>query len=171
VLSLATEAAHDPTTAVLWFAVAIYVVGVLGIVIPVLPGLLLCVAAVLLWAAETGGTIAWITLGIVVVIYATCLTLQFLLPGRRMKREGVGGLTLTLGVVGAIIGFFVIPLVGLPIGFVLGVFAAEYVRFHDLDRAWQATKSALRGVLHSMGIELGAALLIAITWTVGILAH
>ncbi|MHA7126860.1 DUF456 domain-containing protein [Janibacter indicus] len=171
VLTLAVEASPDPTTAVLWFAVAIYVVGVLGIVIPVLPGLLMCVGAVLLWAIETQGTIAWVTLGVVVVIYAICLTLQFLVPGRRMKREGVGGLTLALGVVGAVIGFFVIPVVGLPAGFVLGVFAAEYVRYQDLDRAWQATKSALRGVLQSMGIELGASLLIALTWTVGILVH
>lgn len=170
-LTLATEAAHDPTTVVLWFAVAIYVVGVLGIVIPVLPGLLLCVAAVLLWAAETGGTIAWVTFGVALLLYAAGVTLQFMLPGRRMKREGVGGLTLALGVLGAIIGFFVIPVVGLPFGFVLGIFAAEYVRFHELDRAWQATKSALRGVLHSMGIELGTSLLIAITWVVGILAH
>lgn len=170
-LTLATEATHDPTTVVLWVAVAIYVVGVLGIIIPVLPGLLLCVAAVLLWAVETGGTIAWVTFGVVAVLYAVCLMLQFLIPGRRMKREGVGGLTLTLGVVGAIIGFFVIPGVGLPIGFVVGVFAAEYVRFRDLDRAWQATKSALRGVLHSMGIELATSLLIAIVWVVGILAH
>ena len=151
--------------------IVIFVIGVLGIVIPVLPGLLLCVAAVLVWAGFTGGTTAWVTFGVVAVIYAVTLLLQFLIPGRRMKRDGVGGLTLTLGVVGAIIGFFVIPVVGLPVGFVLGVFAAEYVRFRDLDRAWQATKAALRGVLHSMGIELSAALLIAVTWTVGIIAH
>ena len=74
-------------------------------------------------------------------------------------------------IVGAIVGLFVIPGIGLPIGFVFGVFAAEYVRFRDLERAWQATKSALRGVLHSMGIELSAATLIALTWTVGVLAH
>lgn len=170
-LNLAAEAVHDPTTAVLWFAVAIYVVGVLGIVIPVLPGLLLCVAAVLLWAVETGGTIAWVALGVVVALYASGVTLQFLLPGRRMKRDGVGGLTLALGVLGAIIGFFVIPGLGLPIGFVLGIFAAEYLRYRELERAWRATKAALRGVLHSMGIELGTALLIAIVWFVAILAH
>ena len=88
-----------------------------------------------------------------------------------MKREGVGGLTLVLGVLGGIIGFFVIPVVGLPVGFVLGIFGAEYLRFRELDRAWSATKSALRGVLHSMGIELATALLIAITWTGGVLLH
>lgn len=170
-LSLAAEAAHDPTTIALWIAVVVYVVGLLGIVIPVLPGLLLCTGAVLLWAGSTGGTTAWVTFGIVAVVYAVTLLLQFLIPGRRMKREGVGGMTLALGVVGAIIGLFVIPGIGLPIGFVVGIFAAEYVRFRDLDRAWQATKSALRGVLHSMGIELSAAALIAVVWVGGILAH
>lgn len=170
-LSLAAEATHDPTSIALAVGIVIFVVGVLGIVIPVLPGLLLCVAAVLVWAGFTGGTTAWVTFGIVAVIYAVTLLLQFLIPGRRMKREGVGGMTLALGVVGAIIGLFVIPGIGLPIGFVVGIFAAEYVRFRDLDRAWQATKSALRGVLHSMGIELSAAALIAVVWVGGILAH
>ena len=36
-LSLAAEASPDPTTWMLALALAIYVVGVLGIVIPVLP--------------------------------------------------------------------------------------------------------------------------------------
>ncbi len=170
-LNLVAEATPDATTVVLWVAVAIYVVGVLGIVIPVLPGLLLCVAAVLLWAAETSGGLAWGTFGVVLVVYLLTVTLQFMLPGRRMKRDGVGGMTLALGVLGAVIGFFVIPVIGLPIGFVLGIFGAEYGRFRDLDRAWSATKSALRGVLHSMGIELTAALLIAIIWVVGIVLH
>lgn len=170
-LTLAADAAHDPTGITLWVGIAIFVVGVLGIILPVLPGLLLCVSAVLLWAVGTGGPTAWITFGVVLALYAIGVTLQLLIPGRRMKREGVGGLTLLLGVVGAIIGFFVIPVVGLPVGFVLGIFAAEYVRFRELDRAWSATKSALRGVLHSMGIELMTALLIAITWTGGVLLH
>lgn len=170
-LTLAAEAAPDPTGWSLWIGIAIFVVGVLGIIIPVLPGLLLCVTAVLIWAVGTGGTTAWITFGVVLALYAACLVLQYLIPGRRMKREGVGGKTLLLGVLGAVVGFFVIPGIGLPIGFVLGIFAAEYLRFRELDRAWTATKSALRGVLHSMGIELSAALLIAITWTGGALLH
>ena len=170
-LTLAAEAAPDPVGFTLAVAIAVFVVGVLGIVIPVLPGLLLCVAAVLLWSVQTGGAIAWTTFGVVLALYALGVTLQVLLPGRRMKREGVGGLTLALGVVGAIIGFFVIPVIGLPFGFVLGIFAAEFLRFRDRDRAWSATKSALRGVLHSMGIELSTALAIVLTWTIGVLAH
>lgn len=170
-LTLAAQTAPDPIGFGLLVAVVLFVVGVLGIVMPVLPGLLLCVGAVLLWAFDTGGTLAWSTFGVALVLYLIGVSLQLLIPGRRMKREGVGGLTLALGVVGAIIGVVVIPLLGLPIGFVAGIFAAEYLRFHELDRAWSATKSALRGVLHSMGIELTTALAIAITWTIGILVH
>ncbi|WEV78958.1 DUF456 domain-containing protein [Janibacter cremeus] len=170
-MTLAAQAAPDPIGFGLLIAVAIYVVGVIGIVLPVLPGLLLCVGAVLLWAIDTGGTLAWLTFGVALVLYLTGVSLQLLIPGRRMKREGVGGLTLLLGVVGAVVGVVVIPLLGLPIGFVAGIFAAEYLRFHQLDRAWSATKSALRGVLHSMGIELTTALAIAISWTIGILLH
>lgn len=170
-LTLATQAEADPIGFGLLLAVAIFVVGVIGIVLPVLPGLLLCVGAVLLWAIDTGGTLAWATFGVALVLYLTGVSLQLLIPGRRMRREGVGGLTLVLGVVGAIVGVVVIPLLGLPIGFVAGIFAAEYLRFHELDRAWSATKSALRGVLHSMGIELTTALAIAISWTIGILLH
>lgn len=170
-LTLAAEAAPDPTGITLWLGIALFVIGVLGIVLPVLPGLLVCVGAVLLWAIGTGGPTAWITFGVVLALYAIGVVLQLLIPGRRMTREGVGGLTLVLGVLGGIIGFFVIPVVGLPVGFVLGIFAAELIRYRELDRAWAATKSAVRGVLHSMGIELGTALLIAITWTGGILLH
>lgn len=170
-LTLVAEATPDATTVVLGVASAIYLVGVLGIVIPVLPGLVLCVAAVLLWAIGTTGSLAWTTFGIVLVIYALGVTLQFILPGRRMKGDGVGGMTLALGAVGAVIGFFVIPVIGLPIGFVLGIFGAEYGRFRDAQRAWSATRSALRGVLHSMGIELATALIIALVWTGGIALH
>ena len=58
-LTLAAEATHDPTSIALAVGIVIFVIGVLGIVIPVLPGLLLCVAAVLVWAGFTGGTTAW----------------------------------------------------------------------------------------------------------------
>ena len=101
-LSLAAEATHDPTSIALAIGILFFVVGVLGIVVPVLPGLLLCVTGVLVWAGYTGGTTAWVTFGVVAAIYAVTLLLQFLIPGRRMKREGVGGMTLALGVVGAI---------------------------------------------------------------------
>ena len=98
------------------------------------------------------------------------MVLQVTIPGRRMKRQGVGGSTLLVGALAGIVGFFVIPVVGLPVGFVLGVLGVEYTRTRDLGRAWYATKRALVGVLHSMGIELGTAVVIGGVWATSALA-
>jgi hypothetical protein len=45
----------------------------------------------------------------------------------------------------------------------------EYARSRDRSSAWRSTKSALKAVFTSMGIELLAALAIATTWVVGVL--
>ncbi len=144
------------------------VIGVLGIVVPVIPGLLVAVAGVLLWAAERGGTDSWVVFGIVLAIYLAGLALQFLVPGRRLRAQGVGTGTLLLALVIGIVGFFVVPVVGGPLGFILGIFLVERVRSRDSGQAWTRTKHALRAVLTSMGIELAAGLLVATTWVVGV---
>ena len=58
-----------------------------------------------------------------------------------------------------VIGFFVIPVIGLVIGFVLGVYLAELATREDLRLAWTSTKHAVKGVALSMGVELAGALL------------
>lgn len=163
--------AVDPTPSATWVYVLIFAVGLLGIVVPILPGLLLCVAAVLIWAIDTGGTLAWATFAVALLVAAAGMALQLLLPGRRMKRQGVGTRTILLGLLAGIVGFFVVPVVGGPLFFVLGVYAVEYARYQEKQRAWAATRSALVGVLHSMGIELLTAMTIAVVWVSGVLAH
>ena len=166
-----TAAVPDATPASLWVLVLIFAVGVLGIVFPVLPGLLICLGTVLVWALDVGGTRAWVTFGLAALIYAVGVVLQLTIPGRKMKAEGVGGWTIVLGLLAAVVGFFVVPIVGAPLFFVLGVFLVEYSRYRERDRAWAATQAAIRGVLRSIGVELAAAMAIATTWTVGILSH
>jgi hypothetical protein len=45
-----------------------------------------------------------------------------------------------------IVGFFVVPVVGLFIGFVLGVWLAEMLRLGDSGTAWRSTRHALVAV-------------------------
>ena len=52
-----------------------------------------------------------------------------------------------------VVGFFVIPVVGLFVGFVLGIYLAERRRVGQAD-AWPSTKAALRAVGLSILIEL-----------------
>ena len=63
-----------------------------------------------------------------------------------------------------VIGFFVIPVIGMLVGFVLGVFVAEMARQRRTDEAWRSTKVAVKAALMSVGIELLAALIIAVGW-------
>ena len=68
----------------------------------------------------------------------------------------------------AIVLFFLIPVVGAPIGFVLGVFLVELARKREGHTAWRATVSALKAVAVSVGIELAAGFVIVLVWLLGV---
>ncbi len=144
------------------------VVGLLGIVVPVLPGLLLVLGGVLLWASLTGTGVAWTVFAAALLVAVAGYTLQYLLPGRRMRQRGVRSSTLALAVVAGIVGFFVIPVVGALLFFVLAIFLVENGRTRDRALAWARTKHAMLAVAQSVGIELVAGLVIAVLFVVGV---
>ncbi len=146
------------------------VVGVVGIVVPVLPGLLLIVGAVLLWALEEGSTTGWVLLALVVAVYAAGAVLQWVVPGKRMRRAGVSTSTLVAGVVAAVVGGFVIPVVGLFVGFPVGIFLVSLARTRDRREAVRATGHALRAVGTNILIELATAFTIIAAWALTIIA-
>lgn len=159
-----------PEGTTVWVPAILIIVGIVGIVVPVIPGLLLAVLGVLLWAYETGGTTAWTFFGVCVAIYLAGVVTQFLVPGKRLREQGVRTTTLLLAVVLGIVGMFVIPVIGFIVGFVLGIFLVEQGRSRDRTQAWTRTKHALKAILMSMGIELCAGVLIAATWVIGVLS-
>jgi uncharacterized protein YqgC (DUF456 family) len=152
-----------------WVPALLIAIGMVGIVVPVIPGLLLCLAAVFIWALDAGTTLGWWVFGVSAVLYLAGVALQYAVPGRRMREAGVRRSTLVLAVLLAIVGFFVIPVVGALVGFVLGIFLVELSSSHDRTAAWASTRAALRAVFLSMGIELLAAVAIAVTWVAGLL--
>lgn len=154
----------------IWVPATLIVIGLVGIVVPVLPGLLLVLGAVLLWSWEVSSPLSWWVFAASAALYAAGVSLQYLVPGRRMRRAGVRTSTLALGVLLGIVGFFVIPVVGAAVGFVLGIYLVEHGRSRDARTAWTATKTALGAIFLSVGIELLAGLAIATTWVLGVLA-
>jgi uncharacterized protein len=156
------------TTETLLVAVVI-AVGLVGILVPLIPGSILVFAAIAVWAYVEGTTGAWVTLGVAAVILAAALLVKYLWPMKRMRSADVGTRSLLAGGVLGIIGFFVIPVVGLIIGFVLGVFLAELALRHDSRVAWTSTVHAMKGVALSVGVELAGALLATMVWVVGVL--
>jgi uncharacterized protein YqgC (DUF456 family) len=143
-------------------------VGLVGILVPVLPGSILILGAVLVWSIDRGDPTAWVVFALVAVMLVVGAVVKYAVPGRRLQATGVPQRTLALGAVLGAVGFFVIPVVGLAIGFVLGVYLAETNRV-GRDQAWPSTKHALKAVGLSVLIELAAGMIAALTWFVGAL--
>ncbi|MGN6611515.1 MAG: DUF456 domain-containing protein [Angustibacter sp.] len=146
----------------------VILVGLVGVVVPVLPGLILVLGAIVAWALERQDDVGWAVLAVAVVVAAVGQVAKYLVPGRRLKQAGVPARATWAGVVLGVVGFFVIPIVGLPLGFVLGIYLAERVRLHTHAAAWPSTLHALRAAGWSMLIELATVLLMALTWAVGV---
>ncbi|MGY4100195.1 DUF456 domain-containing protein [Nocardia sp. R16R-3T] len=145
----------------------VILVGLVGIIVPILPGVILIFGAIAVWAFLTGGATAWIVFAISTALLVLSGVIKYTWPGRKMKDAGVSNRALFIGAIFGIVGFFIVPVVGLFVGFVLGVYLSELHRLRDNQSAWQATVHALKGVGLSMLIELFGALLATGVWVIG----
>ncbi|MFF0544729.1 DUF456 domain-containing protein [Nocardia thailandica] len=145
----------------------VILIGLVGVIVPILPGVVLIFGAILVWAILTGGTGAWAVFAVATVALAVSAVVKYTWPGKRMREAGVSNRALIFGALVGVVGFFVVPVVGLFIGFVLGVYLAELYRLKTNDRAWPATVHALKGVGLSMLVELFGALVAAGVWLTG----
>lgn len=146
-------------------------VGLAGVLVPVLPGLLLVWGAGVAWAVlDGGGWVRWTVVAVLTVLMAVGTALGYLLPGRAAGGSATRSrATLLWAVLGGVVGFFVLPVLGLPIGFVLGVYAAEAVARRDLRSAVPATWIVLKAFGLGVLVQLGAGVLMVGTWAVGVL--
>lgn len=147
----------------------ICVVGIVGTIVPFLPGTLLCAIAIGVWAVFTGGYGWWIGVGALAILAAS-MVLKYLIPGRSMRNQGVPAVVLIAGGAGGVVGFFLIPVVGVVVGFVAGIYCAELVRLQSIQAAWPTTVAAMKAAGISVLIELAAALFATAVWFGGAVA-
>lgn len=144
--------------------------GLCGVVVPVIPGLLLILGVGLWWAIGDGGTTAhWITFTAIAIIGVLGTYLKYAVPAKRTSQAGASNISMVFALVLGVVGMFVIPIIGGPIGFVVGVYLAERKRLKAHTPAWLATKGALKGFALSMLIEFTAAVLMIGAWVIGVL--
>lgn len=147
------------------------VVGCLGIVVPVLPGSIIALIGLVIWAFTLRAVEGWVVLALGGTLLLAGMSASWVLTGTRLRRRGIPNRTLLFGLVGGVIGMFVIPLLGLPIGFVVGLLLSETVRNRDfrtaLESSWVAAKAVGLGVL----IELSCALLASAVFIVGAIGY
>jgi uncharacterized protein YqgC (DUF456 family) len=144
--------------------------GIVGVVVPVLPGALLVWAAIAVWALAVGSPTAWAVLAVATLLIAAAQLVKLLVPGRRLRAAGVDRRSIFAGAVLAGVGFFLIPVVGFFIGFPLGIYVEERRRLGQHASAWHSTRKALHAMGLSIVIELSATVLAAGVWLAAVLA-
>lgn len=138
-------------TLLYWVLVAVMAVGVVGAVVPGIPGTILILAAIVIWGAAYG----FAGLGIPLVVAAVALIgnmgIDFLATYLGAKQAGASKWGQIGAVIGLLLGVFGLlpafpiggPLLGLLIGPLLGAIIGEYL----YQRNWQSALKAGVGIV------------------------
>ncbi|RPF27598.1 DUF456 domain-containing protein [Georgenia muralis] len=144
-------------------------IGIVGAIIQLYPGSIIVLAAVAVWGVVTGGAVGWTVVVVATLAVVLAGVAKYLLAGRYLTGAGVPGRTMVVGAALGVVGFFVVPVVGLPLGFVLGVYLAETGRRRNHADAWRSTVAAMKATGLTILIELAGALVATGAWVVGLL--
>lgn len=156
----------DFTTVLSAIGYLLIFLGLVGAVVPLLPGPFFIWLGVFLWAWADGFVqIGWPTLLVLGVLTLAAWLADLFLSTISSRRAGAGwlsiGVSILTGIGGALLLSF-IPILGSLVGAVVGAIAGlwymEYRAKGDRELATQAVRGYIGGVLLSMAVELTAAL-------------
>lgn len=123
--------------------------GLVGTVIPIIPGVLLMWLTVFIYSLADGFTAvsmpAFLVISVIAVITGTS-DLWLTLFGA--KKGGASIKSMLIGTAGAIAGSFIFPLVGTIVGYIAGLLLGEYWQHGD----WELAKKAGLGGLAGWGV-------------------
>ncbi|WP_434994746.1 DUF456 domain-containing protein [Arthrobacter sp. Ld5] len=161
----------DPQLLVTVVCGALIAVGIAGVVIPVLPGSILIIVSLLVWALTVASTTGWTVFAVGTVLAGAGLAAGLVLTGRTLRQRQIPGRSVTVGVLAGIAGMFVIPVVGLVVGFALGLFLSEFARQRNAREAVTSSLHALKATGFGILAELALACLAGATWVIGVWVH
>ncbi|RMG90682.1 MAG: DUF456 domain-containing protein [Chloroflexi bacterium] len=151
--------------------IALMVVGLIGVIVPIIPGMLLVWLAALFYVLVSGFTAVSPLTFILITLISLCAgTSDFWLPLLGAKQSGASRQSLIFGIIGGILGTFILPLFGTIIGYALGILLGEYLARRNWQAALKASFTGLAGWGIATAIQLGGSLLIIILFTADVLA-
>jgi uncharacterized protein len=149
------------TTTLYWILLALMLVGVIGAVVPVIPGPSLILGSILVWIVVQGvGNVSWTPLIAIFVILILSAGVQVLAGYWGAKQAGASKWGQIGALVGLGLGFFGLlpalplggPLIGILFGPLLGAFIGEFLYRKELPFAERANLAFKAGI----GIVLGS---------------
>jgi uncharacterized protein YqgC (DUF456 family) len=147
-------------------AAIVMVIGLGGVLIPVLPGLALMWLAALLYGFQVGfGSAGIAAMAALTVLLAVSIATGLILPKRSAQESGAAPWSVWVALVGAIIGFFAIPVVGAIIGALIGMFLAERVDKGDWVEARMSTIGMAKGFGVNTLVQFGIGVIMLTAWS------
>lgn len=143
-------------------------VGIVGIIVPVVPGSLLIAGSLLIWALTVQTAAGWLVFGVGAALAIVGMTASAILAGRTMKQRKIPSWSILAGLVLGVVGMFVIPVVGLFVGFALGLFLSELTRHKEFGPAWSSSYAALKATGLGILVELGCGFAAGTVWITGL---
>ncbi|MGC9333273.1 MAG: DUF456 domain-containing protein [Anaerolineae bacterium] len=138
-------------------------VGIMGTVLPVLPGTILILLGALVYAVVEGfQSVGWPTLVVMGLLTALATSADVWASSVGARVGGASGWSVLLGLAGGLMGLFLFSLPGAVIGALLGVLLTEMMRVRNWRKALRAGGGWLLGWLLSTVVQLGAGLVMVV---------
>lgn len=142
-------------TIVLVLTLIVMLVGLIGIVLPIIPGtILIFVVAVIYALIERFQAVGWPTLVVLGLLAAVATSADIWASSVGAKMSGASGWSVIVGLVAGLAGFVVFSLPGAIFGAILGVLLTEIIRLGDWRQALKAGSGWLLGWVLSTVVQL-----------------
>jgi len=144
-------------------------IGLVGIVLPLLPGSILIFAAALGYAVLDGfQTVGWVTLVVLGLLAVVATTADLWATSMGARAGGASGWSILAGMLSGLVGLLFFSLPGSIIGALLGMFLVEVLRVKDWRKALKSGGGWLMGWLLSVILELaiGLVMIAIFVWRV-----
>jgi uncharacterized protein len=146
--------------------------GLIGAFVPFMPGPLLVWLAALVYAVATRfAVVGPAAFGFMTLIAIFAATADFWMSMLGAKTLGASGRSILWGIVGALIGFLILNLLGAIIGYALGILYYEYRLHGDWHAAFRASVGGLAGWGLATAVEVVGSLLIIVIFVWQIFTH
>ncbi len=132
--------------------------GLLGVVFPVLPGVPLVFAGMLLAAwTDHFRHVGWVTLIILAVLTALSVAADFFATALGAKKVGASRKALLGSVIGTVVGFFIVPPWGIFIGPFVGALLGELWHSQEVHKSLKVGLGTWLGLVLGVVLKLGLA--------------
>ena len=145
-------------------------IGLLGTFVPFLPGITLIWATGFAWVIlDGGGWLRWLLFVFMTVLFIIAHVASIRIPVKKVATLQTPRGTIFVASICGVIGFFVIPVLGLPIGFAIGIFLWNLIHTREFHRAMRVTWETLKSFGLIALVQLLCGIGIVALWLIGLL--